>query len=305
MAGGSLTAIPLMQNDFDLPISERFLHTDTPSWYRCGNPGESEEAFASRCAESLDQLIQAEGPDIVAAFFAEPVMGAGGVIVPPRTYYRKIQEVLKKHDVLFMVDEVICGFGRTGNMWGCNTFDLEPDLLTCAKQLSSAYLPIAAVLFSDRIHDAFIEQSKKHGSFGMGYTYGGHPVPAAVALETLKIYEERDIIGHVQSVAPHFQRRLRELASHPLIGEARGVGLIGGLEVVADKSTRVQFPAMAKAAMSVTERALARGLIVRPLPADSIGICPPLIITETQIDELFDMLASALDEAAGALLSAS
>ena len=297
VAGGSLTAIPLMQNDFDLPICERFLHTETPSHYRCGLPGESEEAFTDRIVASLEKLILDEGPDTVAAFFAEPVMGAGGVIVPPAGYFAKVQALLKKYDILFLADEVICGFGRTGNMWACQTFDLKPDLVTCAKQLSSAYLPIAGVMISDPIHDAFIEQSKKHGSLGMGYTYGGHPVPAAVALETLKIYEERDIIGHVQGVAPHFQRRLRRLGDHPLVGEARGIGLIGGLEVVADKDSHAQFPPERRAAMEVSERALAGGLMVRPLPSDTIGICPPLIITEPQIDELFDALEIALNEA--------
>ena len=297
VAGGSLTAIPLMQNDFDLPVSARFLHTETPSWYRCQRDGESEAAFTDRIVESLEQLILSEGPDTVAAFFAEPVMGAGGVIVPPPGYYEKVQAVLRRYDVLLLADEVICGFGRTGNLWGSETFGLEPDLLTCAKQLSSAYLPIAAVMISGPIHDAIARQSHKHGSFGTGFTYGGHPVPAAVALETLKIYEERDMLGHVREIAPHFQYRLRALASHPLVGEARGVGLIGGIEIVADKATRAQFPATARAAMVVAEHALAHGLMVRPLPSDTLGICPPLIITEPQVDELFDMLQTALDEA--------
>ena len=297
VAGGSLTAIPLMQNDFDLPVSDRFLHTETPSYYRCGLAQESEEQFCDRIVASLEQLILDEGPDTVAAFFAEPVMGAGGVIVPPAGYYRKVQAVLKKYDILFLADEVICGFGRTGNCWGSQTFDLKPDLLTCAKQLSSAYLPIAAVMISEKIFDAFIEQSKKHGALGMGYTYGGHPVPAAVALETLKIYEERDTFGHVRTVAPRFQQRLKALEAHPLVGEARGVGLIGGLEIVADKASKAQFPPETRAAMAVTERALAHGLMVRPLPMDSIGICPPLIIEEAQIDELFDALEQGLAEA--------
>jgi 4-aminobutyrate--pyruvate transaminase len=248
-------------------------------------------------ADALDELIQSEGPDTVAAFVAEPVMGAGGVIPPPRTYFDKVQKVLRKHDVLFVADEVICGFGRTGSMWGSQTYDITPDIVTCAKQLSSAYMPIAAVMISDEIYRAFREQSRKHGALGTGYTYGGHPVAAAVALETLKIYEERDIVARVNETAPVFQERLRELGDHPLVGEARGVGLIGGLEIVSDKATRAQYDPAVKAAPKVFEKALKEGLIVRALPGDTIGVCPPLIIAEAQINDLFDRLERAFDAA--------
>ena len=295
VAGGSLTAIPLMQNDFALPL-ERMIQTDTPCYYRYCEVGESEEAFATRLAGSLETLIVNEGPDTVAAFVAEPVMGAGGVLLPPASYFEKVQAVLDKYDVLMIADEVICGFGRTGNMWGSQTYNIRPDMVTCAKQLSSGYLPISAIMISDQIYEVFKEQSRKHGALGMGYTYGGHPVAAAVALETLKIYQERDILGHVRSVMPRFQQRLATLADSVLVGEARGVGLIGALELVMDKSTREQYPVAAKAAPTLAAQALARGLIVRPLPGDVIGICPPLIISEAQIDELFDSLAAAVAE---------
>jgi 4-aminobutyrate--pyruvate transaminase len=237
----------------------------------------------------------------VAAFFAEPVMGAGGVIVPPRSYYQKVQAVLKKYDVLFMADEVICGFGRTGNMWGSETFGIKPDILTCAKQLSSAYLPISAVLISEPIYQAMASNADRHGVLGMGYTYGGHPVAAAVAVETLRIYEERDMIGHVRRVMGRFQERLHGLADHPLVGEARGVGLVGAVEIVADKQTREQFAPSEKAAARVSDRAFDHGLIVRGLPGDSVACCPPLIITEEQIDDLFDRFRKGLDDAAGEL----
>lgn len=286
IAAGSLTAIPLMQNDFDLPL-ERFKHTDTPGYYRYAEEGESEEEFATRLAASLDALIEEEGPDTVAALIAEPVMGAGGVLIPPTTYFEKIQKVLARHDVLLIVDEVICGFGRTGNMWGSQTYGLKPDMITSAKQLSSAYLPIAAVMISEPIYAAFREQSKKHGSFGTGHTYGGHPVSAAVALETLKIYEERDIVGHVRNMAPRFQTCLSALADHPLVGEARGVGLIGAVEIVADKSTRQLFPAELKAGAQIAEQIRQQGLLVRSMPGDSVALCPPLIVTEEQIEEIF------------------
>ena len=300
IAGGSLTAIPLMQNDFDLPL-DRFLHTDTPGFYRYGNKGETEEGFATRMADNLDRLIEDEGPDTVAAFIAEPVMGAGGVIPPPRTYFEKIQKVLKKHDVLLIADEVICGFGRTGSMWGSQTYDIRPDMVTCAKQLSSAYIPIAGVMISDEIYGVFREQSKKLGALGTGYTYGGHPVAAAVALETLKIYEERDIVAYVNEISPLFQKRMQELGDHPLVGDARGVGLIGGLEIVSDKGTRAQYDPSLKAAPKVFEKALAEGLVVRALPGDTIGVCPPLIIKPDQINDLFDRLERAFDAAHGEL----
>jgi 4-aminobutyrate--pyruvate transaminase len=296
LAGGHLTALAYAQNGFDLPMADRFRQLTTPSFYRDGHPGESEDAFSSRLADELDTMIEAEGADNVAAFFAEPVMGAGGVVVPPRGYFEKIQAVLRKHDVLFVADEVICGFGRTGNMFGCDTYAIEPDLMTCAKQLSSAYLPIAAVMIGQRVYDVLADQSDALGVLGLGYTYAGHPVSAAVANRTLDIYEEDGIIAHVQAVAPHFQKRLKLLEHHPLVGEARGVGLIGGVEIVKDKVSREQFDPSRKVAATVAANCLPRGLILRGLPGDVIGICPPLIITEKEIDLLFDRLASGLDE---------
>ncbi len=300
VAAGSLTALAYVQDGFDLPV-DRFVQTDTPCHYRYAEPGESEADFATRLADNLDALIQAEGPDTVAAFIAEPVMGAGGVMPPPETYFDKVQPVLRKHDVLMIADEVICGFGRTGNRWGSETYGIQPDLLTCAKQLSAAFLPIGAVMVNDKVYDAFTKQSATLGNFGQGNTYGGHPVPAAVALETQKIYEERDILGHVRRVAPHFQARLAELGEHPLVGDARGVGLIGGVELVADKATKESYPAAVKAAAKASEKAVEHGLFVRPLPSDVLGICPPLIITEDEIDELFDRLRRGLDDAHGEL----
>ncbi|MEO9189565.1 MAG: aminotransferase, partial [Acetobacteraceae bacterium] len=238
LASASLTGLPWNHRGFDVPLPG-FLHTMTPHYYSMGQPGETEEAFATRCAEELEKLILAEGPDTIAAMFAEPIMGAGGVLVPPRGYFQKIQAVLRKYDVLLVVDEVICGFWRTGNYWGSQTFGIEPDMLTCAKALSSSYLPISAVMVNERVFEGLAKQSHEIGTFGHGFTYSGHPVPAAVAIETLKIYDENDLGGHVGRVGPHMQNELRRrFADHPLVGEVRGVGLIAAIELVADKASK-------------------------------------------------------------------
>jgi len=294
IASASLTGLPHLHRDFDLPIA-RILHTDCPHHYRFGRPGESEEAFATRCAESLEALIVREGPETVAAFIAEPVMGAGGVITPPRTYFDKVQKVLRKHDVLFVVDEVICGFGRTGTLFGSETYGLKPDMVTIAKQLSAGYLPIAALMINDKIYRAMVKESEKIGTFGHGYTYGGHPVPAAVALEVLRIYEERDILGHVRRVAPRLQEGLRRLGGHPLVGDARGVGLMGGLELVKDKATREPFQPSDGVGFYAARRAQAHGVITRGM-GDTLGFCPPLIIREAEIDDMLARVAKALDD---------
>ncbi|MCB1972248.1 MAG: aminotransferase class III-fold pyridoxal phosphate-dependent enzyme [Geminicoccaceae bacterium] len=293
---GHLTGLPYARAGFDLPVSDRFFHVTPPSHYREGHEGEGEEAFTDRLAQEVETLIQALGPDTVAAFFAEPVQGAGGVIVPPASYFPKIQKVLKKYDVLMVADEVICGFCRTGNMFGSETLSIQPDLMTVAKQLSSAYLPIAALLMREEFYDVLADQSAKLGVLGMGYTYGGHPVSAAVAKRTLEIYEEDGTLDHVRAVAPRFRAGLDRMAEHPLVGEARGVGLLGGLELVRDKATREQYPVSAKAAPTLAQNCVAHGLILRPLPGDAIGICPPLIIKDGEIDELFDRLWKALDD---------
>ncbi len=296
VATASLTGLPYNHRDFDLPI-ERFLHTSCPYHYRFAEPGESEEDFATRLAEDLEELILDQGPETVAAFIGEPIMGAGGVIVPPRTYWEKIQQVLGKYDVLLVADEVICGFGRTGNMFGGQTYNIEPDIMTMAKALSSGYQPISAVMISDPVYQTLADNSAKIGTFGHGFTYSGHPVPAAVALETLKIYEERDIVAQVRRVGPHLQDGLRRYAEHPLVGEVRGLGLIAGVELVADRANAAPFEPAGRVGGFFAERAQAHGLIIRNL-MDVIAICPPLIITEAQIDTLLERFGQALDETA-------
>lgn len=292
VAAGSATGLARMHADFDLPI-DRILRTDCPHYFKFAEAGEDEEAFSARMAANLETLILAEGPETIAAFFAEPVQGAGGVIVPPRGYFERIQEVLRKYDILLVADEVITGFCRTGNYWGSETYGLKPDMLTCAKALSSSYQPISAVLVNEKIYAAMVEESRRHGIFGHGYTYSGHPVPAAVALETLKIYDERDILGHVRGLSPVFQSALRAFADNPLIGEVRGVGLVAGIELMADRESRTSFDPAWKVGPKVAALAEAEGLIIRAM-GDTLAICPPLVITQDELEDMIGRLGRAL-----------
>ena len=293
-ATAGVTGIDEYHRNFNLPTSDA-LFVDCPHHWRFAEPGESEEDYASRLAASLEQTIVDAGPDTIAAFIAEPVMGVGAVLVPPRTYFEKVQSVLRKYDILVIADEVICGLGRTGNMWGSETVGMRPDILTSAKALSSAYLPISAVLVSEAVFSALADASGRIGMFGHGHTYSGHPVCAAVALEVLKIYEERDIVGHVRAVAPALHAGLRALGASPLVGEVRGVGLMAAIELVADKATKKPFPAALKLGAYLAARAQEQGLFVRAI-GDAVVMAPPLIITKSEIDDLLARLGRALAE---------
>ena len=295
IAAASLTSLPANHKSFDLPLDfVRF--ADAPNYYHGAEPGESEHDFSQRLADNLGALIEKENPDTIAAMIVEPIQGAGGVILPPEGYFDAVTRVLERHDIPLIDDEVITGFGRTANWFGSTTYGFQPDSMTLAKALSSAYLPISAVLVSPELAEAIEQESGRIGTFGHGYTYTGHPVAAAVALKTIELYQERDILSHVRDVAPHFLARLATLREHPLVGEAAGIGLIAGIELVADKMARTNFPADKLAAATVCKFAEAEGLIARPMLGDRIGLCPPLIISEAEIDELFDRLARALDK---------
>ena len=296
IAAGSLTGLPNNHRSFDIPLPG-FVHTMTPHYYHGALEGESEDAFASRCADELEKLILAEGPDTIAAMFAEPVMGAGGVIVPPKGYFQKIQEVLRKYDVLFVADEVICGFGRTGNYWGSQTFGIEPDILTCAKALSSSYLPISAVMVNEKVFAALADESHAIGTFGHGYTYSGHPVPAAVAIETLKIYDEMNLVEHATTVGAFMQSEIRRrFSDHDLVGEVRGVGMIGAIELVADRAARRNFDVKEKIGPRWAKLCESHGVIARTLPNDALGLSPPLIMTQDEVSEMLDGVSAALDD---------
>jgi 4-aminobutyrate--pyruvate transaminase len=293
IASASLTGLPANHRSFDLPLDfVRF--ADCPHYYRNAEPGESEMEFSARMGRNLATLIEKEGPETIGAMIAEPVQGAGGVIVPPKGYFDAICKVLDRYGIALIDDEVITGFGRTGNWFGCGTYGFEPSTMTIAKALSSAYLPISAVLLSPEMCEAIESESGKIGTFGHGFTYSGHPVAAAVALKTIEIYQERDIVGHVREVAPRFLARLAKLGEHPLVGEAKGVGLLGGVEIVADKKTKASFDPAKTAAANIARFAEEEGLITRPLMGDRIALCPPLVIDEAEIDELFDRFERAL-----------
>lgn len=301
IVAASLSGMPSMHKLFDLPI-DRILHVEAPHFYANGRADETEEEYAARLALELETLILAEGPETIAAFFAEPIMGAGGVLLPPKGYFERVQAILRKHDILFVVDEVITGFGRTGEWFGSNLYDLKPDLMSLAKGLSSAYQPIGAVLLSDAIYRVLVEGSRETGYFATGFTNGGHPVAAAVALEAIRIYEDRKIVDHVRNASTLFLNRLQRMKDkYAIVGEARGVGLIGAIELVEDRPSRRKFDPSRKVAGAVVKAANEQGLILRALPNEIVGICPPLIISDEQTDLLFDRLESALDLVSAAL----
>jgi 4-aminobutyrate--pyruvate transaminase len=299
IASGSLTGLPTNHRDFDLPFVP-VRHVTCPHHYRYAEQGETEEAFADRLASELEAVILEEGPETVAAFIGEPLMGAGGVIPPPATYWEKIQAVCRQHDVLIVADEVINGFGRLGTMFACDYYGIDPDIMVLSKQITSSYQPLAAVMISHELYEGIADNTGRIGTFGHGFTASGHPVPAAVALENLKIIEEKNLVENARRVGEVMQDELRALADHSLIGEVRGVGLIAGVELVADKVTKAKFNPVGKVGAQVFSRAHENGLIIRAI-GDTIAFCPPLIITEDQVREMVGRFKVTLDETAALL----
>jgi 4-aminobutyrate--pyruvate transaminase len=291
VASASMTGLPNNHRSFDLPL-DGILHTTCPHYWREGQEDETEAAFATRCAQDLDDMIEAEGPDTVAAFIAEPVMGAGGVVVPPATYWEKIQAVLAKYDILLIADEVICGFGRTGNMFGSTTYYIKPDILTMSKQITSSYFPFSAFMINNRVYDPIAKESGKIGVLGHGYTAGGHPVGAAVALENIKIIEERDLVTNAAERGAELQAGLANFADHPLVGEARGVGLIAALELIAPAGRESEFAA-GKLGAQMNAIMLENGLMSRNM-LDAVAFCPPLIVTSEQVTEMMNIVHRSL-----------
>ncbi len=293
IAAGSITGLPRNHESFDLPL-DRMVHTSCPSYVHFGQDGESEGDFTTRMLKDLEDMILKEGPETIAAFWGEPVMGAGGVLVPPDGYWAGVQAILKKYDILLVVDEVICGFGRTGNMFACQTYGIEPDVLILSKQISSSYMPLSAIVMNDRFYQPIADESDRIGSFGHGFTASGHPVATAVGLENLKIIEERDLVGNAARLEEQFLSRLAELAQHPVAHSSRGVGLLGALEIKPFADAKPGDAALMVAAALEKEGVIARAV------GEALCFCPPLIITAEQIDDMFDALKRALDAVAEA-----
>jgi 4-aminobutyrate--pyruvate transaminase len=292
-AAASLSGLATMHQHFDLPLPG-VVRVSCPHFYQFGLPGESESQFVDRLAQELEDTILREGPDTVAAFIAEPVQAAGGVIIPPEGYFARVQAILKKYDILFLVDEVVTGFGRLGQAFGTQVFDLKPDMITVAKMLTSAYVPMSALYLTDEIYQTIADTSAAVGVFGHGYTYSGHPLACAVALETLRIYQADKVIEHVQKVAPRLQQGLQALQGHPLVGAVRGLGLIGAIELAADPAARKPFDPKRGVGAYLVQRAQQHGLIVRVLIGDVIAFSPPLIISEAEIDAMLERTRLAL-----------
>ncbi|HWK45527.1 MAG TPA: aminotransferase [Stellaceae bacterium] len=293
IVAASMCGLPRMHREFGLPLPG-FLHTLCPDAYHGLRPGETEDDFTTRLATELETMIRTEGADTIAAFIAEPINAGGGVVVPPPGYFAKIEAVLRRHDILVLADEVVCGFGRTGNWFGCQTVGMRPDMMAMAKGLSSSYFPISAVLLGRPVRDALTRMNAGGELFGHGFTNSGHPVGVAVALETLRIYAEMDVVAHVRRMGARLRSGLDAIAARSnIVGQVRGEGLMYGVELVADPATRTAFDPALKLGARIDAQALANGLIIRAM-GDTIGFCPPLIIDEAGIDEALDLFARTL-----------
>ena len=294
VAAAALSGQPHMHAKFGLPDGE-FLKLSTPNYYRFSEAGETEEEFSQRMATEFEQLVLANDPDTIAAFFAEPMQSGGGAILPPKGYWESMQAVIKKFDIHFHVDEVVCGFGRTGHFWGADAFGLKPDSTSCAKALTAAFFPMSALMFKEDFYQDMVRNSDEVGVLGHGFTYSGHPVGAAVALEALSIYDEINLVDHVRKQSETFLDGCRSLMDHPLVGDVRGIGLFCGIELVKDKNTREQYDPELKIGQRVQDAAHDNGLYLRSIAPDRISFMPPLIIEKDEINAALLILKKALD----------
>ena len=292
---GSLTGMEYAHKGFDMP-RDFVVHTDSPHYYKDSLSQESSREFVNRLLKNLENLIIKEGADNIAAMILEPIQGAGGVIIPPDNYLKGVQKLLKKNAILLIVDEVICGFGRTGNMFGCDTFQIKPDMMVIAKGLSSGYVPISALLINEEIYETISDFSSINNVFGHGYTYSGHPVAAAVALETIKIFKDENIIGHVKEISEKFNTKMEQLNVHSIVGNARSIGLIGAIELVQNKNNKTYFDPKIGIGSRIVKNAQKNGLIVRALQGDIVALCPPLIINIKEVDILFNKFNKSIKD---------
>ena len=287
----SMTGKPYNE-EFGLPL-DGFVRSACPHYWKYGKEGESEESFTKRMGEDLENLILNEGPDTIAGFFAEPVMGAGGVIPPSNGYFDTIQPILRKYGIPFIADEVICGFGRTGNMWGSDTYNINPDIIIASKCITSGFFPLGAVIMGEKMSNDLMEASYKAEEFYHGFTAGGHPVGCALALEAIDIILEEKLIENVRSLEKTFMGGLKKFEELEFIGEARGIGLMGALEMVKDKKSKLSFDGSISIGERVANQCIENGLICRPL-GPSIVLCPPFITSDEEMDIIFDTLEKTL-----------
>ena len=299
---GSLTGLPLFHKAFDLPLA-RVHHTLCPHRWKYARPGESELDFSRRCAAELERLILAERPETVAAFIGEPAMGTGGLIPAPEGYWAEIQKVLNRYDVLLIADEVVTGFGRLGTWFGSNYYDMQPDLITVAKGLTSAYLPVSGVIVGDKVWQALEQGSEQFGALGHGWAYSAHPTCVAAALANLDIIEREDLLGNVREIGPYLLGALREaVADHPMVGEVRGVGMLAAVELVQDKAEKRVFEPAGKVGAAVAAACLERGMIVRAMPhGDILGFAPPLTLSRAEADRIAAITKAAVEAVATSL----
>jgi L-2,4-diaminobutyrate transaminase len=301
---GSLSGLPRYHRAFDLPLGP-VRHTLAPYYYWRDDPAMSEAEYARYCAAELETLIVAEGPETVAAFIGEPVMGVGGILPPPDGYWQLVGEVLTKYDVLLLSDEVVCGFGRVGANFGATLYDMRPDMMTISKGLTSGYFPLAGTVVSEKVWRILEQGSEIYGPFAHGFTYAAHPLGAAVALANLDIIEREGLIENAGTAGHHLRTRLHEtLGQHPMVGDIRGVGLLACVELVADPARRRRFDPDLHVGVRVAQAARARGLIVRPLPdGDMIGFAPPLIVTTADIDDIVEIIRLAVADVQDTLVT--
>ena len=298
MGAASLTGLPFMHDIFDLPLEGIHHIGPTPHFYEYGTDGESEDAFAARCAQALEDKILELGPENVAAFIGEPVMGAGGLMLPPTGYWQKIEAICRKYDVLLWSDEVICGFGRTGSWFGCQTYGYTPDIITMAKGMSSGYVPISAVALSDEIAGTISDADTE---MAHGFTYSGHPMCCSVSIRNIQLMDEWDLVGERgKQTAAHFQACLASLEDHPIVGHTRGVGMLGAIELVADKETQARFEPDGHAGMTCRGHCFDTGVVMRAV-GDTMFLSPPLVMTPGEIDEMFRLIRTSLDLTAQSL----
>ena len=297
---GSLTGLELFHKKFDLPLAQ-VIHTEAPYYYRRPDPAMSEADFTAYCVARLEELIAAEGPDTIAAFIGEPVLGTGGIVPPPAGYWPAIQAVLDRHDILLIADEVVTGFGRLGTMFGSDHYGMRPDLITCAKGLTSAYAPLSATLVGQRVWDVLVKGGDEYGVIGHGWTYSAHPIGAAAGIANLKLIDALGLVANAAETGAYLNGAMAAaLGDHPHVGEVRGEGLLCAVELVADRGKREFFPASEGKGAKVVGAMLKRGVIARAMPqGDIVGLAPPLCLTRAEADQIVAATAEAVAQVLG------